>query len=211
MSNKSIVIAMMVLVRHGESKYNLENLFTGWLDVPLSEKGVLEAVEAGNKLKKAGIRIDKAYVSGLQRTQKSFEYIVKALGQENIPVEQSVALNERYYGDLQGLNKLETAKKFGANRVQIWRRSYDVAPPNGESLKDTAVRVFSYFDSKIMVDLKGGKNVLVVAHGNSLRCIVMHLDGLTKEQVVELNIATGIPIVYQFDKDLNIISKKWLN
>jgi len=210
-SNKSIVIAMMVLVRHGESKYNLENLFTGWLDVPLSEKGVLEAVEAGNKLKKAGIRIDKAYVSGLQRTQKSFEYIVKALGQENIPVEQSVALNERYYGDLQGLNKLETAKKFGANRVQIWRRSYDVAPPNGESLKDTAVRVFSYFDSKIMVDLKGGKNVLVVAHGNSLRCIVMHLDGLTKEQVVELNIATGIPIVYQFDKDLNIISKKWLN
>ena len=211
MSNKSIVIATMVLVRHGESKYNLENRFTGWLDVPLSEKGVLEAVEVGNKLKKAGIRIDKAYVSGLQRTQKSFEYIVKALRQENMPVEQSVALNERYYGDLQGLNKLETANKFGANRVQMWRRSYDVAPPNGESLKDTAVRVLSYFDSKIMVDLKGGKNVLVVAHGNSLRCIVMHLDGLTKEQVVELNIATGIPIVYQFDKDLNIISKKWLN
>jgi len=201
----------MVLVRHGESKYNLENRFTGWLDVPLSEKGILEAVEVGNKLKKAGICIDKAYVSGLQRTQKSLEYIVKALGQENMPVEQSVALNERNYGDLQGLNKLETAKKFGANRVEIWRRSYEVAPPNGESLKDTAARVLPYFDSKIMMDIKEGKNVLVVAHGNSLRCIVMHLDGLTKDQVVELNIATGIPIVYQFDKDLKIISKEWLN
>ena len=211
MRNNSSAIATMVLVRHGESKYNLENRFTGWLDVPLSEKGILEAIEVGNKLKKVGIRIDRAYVSGLQRTQKSLEYIVEAFGQGNIPTEQSVALNERYYGDLQGLDKLETAKKFGANRVQLWRRSYDVAPPNGESLKDTAARVLPYFDSKIMMDLKEGKNVLVVAHGNSLRCIVMHLDGLTKDQVMELNIATGIPIVYQFDKDLNIISKKWLN
>ena len=211
MRNNSIAIATMVLVRHGESKYNLENRFTGWLDVPLSEKGILEAVEVGNKLKRAGIRIDKAYVSGLQRTQESLEHIVKALGQENMPVEQSVALNERNYGDLQGLNKLETAKKFGADRVQVWRRSYEVAPPNGESLKDTATRVLPYFDAKIMMNLKEGKNVLVVAHGNSLRCIVMHLDGLTKDQVVELNIATGIPIVYQFDKDLSIISKKWLN
>jgi len=208
---ESTAIATLVLVRHGESQYNLENRFTGWLDVPLSGKGILEAVEVGNKLKKSGIRIDKAYVSGLQRSQKSLEYIVKALGQENIPVEQGAALNERHYGDLQGLNKLETAKKFGADRVQVWRRSYEVAPPNGESLKDTATRVLPYFDAKIMMNLKEGKNVLVVAHGNSLRCIVMHLDGLTKDQVVELNIATGIPIVYQFDKDLSIISKKWLN
>ena len=210
MKNNLTAVGTLVLVRHGESEYNLEDRFTGWLDVPLSEKGISEAIEAGDKVKKTGIRIDKAYVSGLQRTQKSLVYIMQTIGQEGVPIEQSIALNERHYGDLQGLNKLETAKKFGADRVRLWRRSYEVAPPNGESLKDTAARVFPYFDSKIMTDIKEGKNVLVVAHGNSLRCIVMRLDGLTKEQVVELNIATGIPIVYRFDKELRVISKKFL-
>ena len=208
--NNSIDIGTLVLIRHGESQYNLENRFTGWIDVPLSGKGILEAEESGDKLKKTDIRIDKAYVSGLQRAQQSLKYIMKVIGEENMPVEQNVALNERHYGDLQGLNKQETAKKFGAERVQIWRRSYEVAPPNGESLKDTAARVLPYFDSKIMRDIKEGKNVLVVAHGNSLRCIVMRLDGLTKDQVVELNIATGIPIVYRFDKKLKVVSKKFL-
>ena len=136
--------------------------------------------------------------------------ILEALGQTSIPVEKDQALNERHYGDLQGLNKAETAKKFGEEQVKIWRRSYDIAPPNGESLKDTAARTLPYFESKILRDLKQGKNILVAAHGNSLRSIVMDLDKLSKEQVLELNLGTGIPIIYQLDKDLKIISKKEL-
>ena len=200
----------LVLVRHGESQWNLEDRFTGWVDVPLSPKGIEEAKKAGEKIKRENIHFDKAYTSDLKRAQRTLSLILEALGQTSIPVEKDQALNERHYGDLQGLNKAETAKKFGEEQVKIWRRSYDIAPPNGESLKDTAARTLPYFESKILRDLKQGKNILVAAHGNSLRSIVMDLDKLSKEQVLELNLGTGIPIIYQLDKDLKIISKKEL-
>ena len=203
-------MSILVLVRHGESQWNLENRFTGWVDVPLSPKGTEEAKNAGEKLKKEKIHFDAAYTSALQRAQETLRLILEKLGQEKIPVHQDQALNERHYGDLQGLNKAETAKKFGDKQVKIWRRSYDIAPPNGESLKDTAARALPYFEKHILSDLKKGKNVIVAAHGNSLRAIVMHLDRLTKEQVLELNLATGVPIIYQFDPNLKILSKREL-
>ena len=201
-------MSYLVLVRHGESQWNLENRFTGWVDVPLTEKGTAEAKSAGERLKKENIHFDRAYTSNLQRAQNTLELILENLGQSDLAVEKNQALNERHYGDLQGLDKAETAKKFGDEQVKIWRRSYDIAPPNGESLKDTAARTLPYFDSKIVSDLKKGLNVIVAAHGNSLRSIVMHLDKLTKEQVLELNLATGAPIVYQLDPNLKILSKK---
>ena len=204
-------MSTLVLVRHGESQWNLENRFTGWVDVPLSEKGIKEAGAAGEKIKNEKLHFDKAYTSNLQRAQNTLKLILEKLGQQALPVEKNEALNERHYGDLQGLNKAETAKKFGDEQVKVWRRSYDIAPPNGESLKDTADRTLPYFESSIWQDLKSGKNIIVAAHGNSLRSIVMHLDKLTKEQVLELNLGTGIPIVYQFDKSLKIISKKELS
>jgi 2,3-bisphosphoglycerate-dependent phosphoglycerate mutase len=203
-------MSFLVLVRHGESQWNLENRFTGWVDVPLSPKGVEEAKKAGERIKKESLHFDKAFTSDLRRAQDTLKLILEKLGQENIPLEKDKALNERHYGDLQGLNKAETAKKFGEEQVKIWRRSYDIAPPNGESLKDTAARTLPYFDSKIVPDLKKGLNVIVAAHGNSLRSIVMHLDKLTKEQVLELNLGTGVPIVYRLDDHLKIISKKEL-
>jgi len=202
---------ILVLVRHGESQWNLENRFTGWVDVPLSEKGEKEAKSAGEKIKKQNIHFDTAYTSKLKRAQHTLEIILEGLGQKNVPVHEDQALNERHYGDLQGLNKAETAEKFGEHQVKVWRRSYDVAPPGGESLKDTAARTLPYFESKILADLKKGHNVIVSAHGNSLRSIVMDLDKLTKEQVLELNLATGLPIVYELDKNLKILSKKELN
>ena len=204
-------MSFLVLVRHGESQWNLENRFTGWVDVPLSQKGIAEAESAGERLKKERIRFDRAYTSNLQRAQNTLRLILEKLGQTDLPVEKDQALNERHYGDLQGLNKAETAKKFGEDQVKIWRRSYDVAPPGGESLKDTAARTLPYFNSKIIADLKKNMNVIVAAHGNSLRSIVMDLDKLSKEQVLELNLATGIPIVYKLDSHLNILSKKELN
>ena len=203
-------MSLLVLVRHGESQWNLENRFTGWIDVPLSEKGIAEAKSAGKKLKKENIIFEKAYTSALKRAQDTLTLMLEELGQQNIPVEKDQALNERHYGDLQGLNKAETAKKFGDEQVKIWRRSYDVAPPNGESLKDTAARTLPYFQNKIMPNITNGKNILVSAHGNSLRSIVMFLDKLTKEQVVELNLGTGIPIIYEFDKNGKILSKRLL-
>ena len=203
-------MSILVLVRHGESQWNLENRFTGWVDVPLSEKGITEANAAGEKIKKEGVCFDRAYTSNLQRAQETLRLILEKLSKENLPVEKNQALNERHYGDLQGLNKAETAKKFGDEQVKIWRRSYDIAPPNGESLKDTAARTLPYFESKVLRDLKKGLNVIVAAHGNSLRSIVMFLDKMTKEQVLELNIPTGIPMVYQLDSSLKILSKKEL-
>ncbi len=203
-------MSTLVLVRHGESQWNLENRFTGWVDVPLSQKGLEEAKAAGDRLKKEGIQFDKAYTSDLKRAQDTLVFILEKLGQEDIPVEKDKALNERHYGDLQGLNKAETALKFGDEQVKIWRRSYDIAPPKGESLKDTAARTLPYFEAKIVADLKAGKNVLVAAHGNSLRSIVMHLEKLTKEQVLELNLGTGVPIIYTLDGALKIVSKKEL-
>ncbi len=200
----------LVLVRHGESQWNLENRFTGWVDVPLSPKGVGEAASAGERLKKENIHFDVAYTSLLQRAQNTLKLILEKLGQSEIPVHKDQALNERHYGDLQGLDKAETAKKFGDDQVKIWRRSYDIAPPNGESLKDTAARTLPYFEKHIVSELKNGRNVIVAAHGNSLRSIVMDIEKLTKEQVLELNLATAVPLIYQMDANLKIVSKKQL-
>lgn len=203
-------MSTLVLVRHGESQWNLENRFTGWVDVPLSPKGLQEAGRAGERIKAEKLRFDVAYTSDLQRAQHTLRIILEAIGQASIPTHRDQALNERHYGDLQGLNKAETAQKFGDEQVKVWRRSYDVAPPNGESLKDTAARTLPYFEARILPELKAGRNVIVAAHGNSLRSIVMHLDRLTKEQVMELNLATGVPIVYEMDPALKILSKREL-
>src|ERR1041384_5166848 len=189
----------LVLIRHGQSQWNLENRFTGWVDVPLTPQGEAEAKRGGDHLK--NLRFDVAFTSELQRAQKTLAIVLKEIGQPLLPILKDEALNERHYGDLQGLDKAETAKKFGDAQVKIWRRSYDIAPPNGESLKDTAARTIPYFEAKVEPFLKEGKNVLVAAHGNSLRSIVMHLEKLTKEQVLELNLETAVPRVYEMDKD----------
>ena len=203
-------MATLVLIRHGQSQWNLENRFTGWVDVPLTETGRAEALRAGKSVLGLGIRFDLAYTSVLSRAIETLSIVQKVLGQENIPVVKDPALNERHYGDLQGLNKDETRKKFGENQVKLWRRSYDVAPPHGESLQDTAARTLPFFESRILPDLKAGKNVLVAAHGNSLRSIVMSLDQLTREQVLALEIATGVPIVYEIAANGSVRSKKIL-
>jgi 2,3-bisphosphoglycerate-dependent phosphoglycerate mutase len=198
----------LVLIRHGQSQWNLENKFTGWIDIPLSLKGEQEAREAGEKIK--NFKFDKVYTSVLQRAIKTYEIAAEVAGFNNLPVEKDKALNERMYGDLQGLNKDEMRKKFGAEQVHIWRRSYDVAPPNGESLKNTAERVLPYWHSHIEPDLKAGKNILVVAHGNSLRALIMYLDKLTGDEVVKLEIPTGVPILYEFDDSMKVVNKEEL-
>ena len=201
-------MALLVLIRHGESQWNLENRFTGWVDVPLTDKGRDEAHRAGEKIR--DIHFDVAYTSVLKRAIETLDIVMQVIGQQDIPIAYDQALNERHYGDLQGLNKAETAEKFGKEQGHIWRRSYDVAPPGGESLKDTAARTLPYFEAHILPDLRAGKNVLVSAHGNSLRSIVMQLDKLSKQAVMELNLATGVPIVYEFSPDLQILSKRVL-
>lgn len=201
-------MSRLVLVRHGESQWNLENRFTGWVDVPLTDTGRREAAHAGELLR--GMHFDRAFTSVLQRAIETLEIILHGIGQEGMPVERGAALNERHYGELQGLNKAETAKKFGAEQVHVWRRSYDVAPPGGESLKDTAARTLPYFEDTIMPHVAAGRDVLVVAHGNSLRSIVMHLDRLTTEEVLQLNIATGVPIVYDVGADRRVLRKQIL-
>ena len=198
-------MAKLVLVRHGQSQWNLENRFTGWIDVPLSEKGIEEAHRAGQALK--GLTFYKAFTSKLQRAQQTLKIILEEINQMQIPIVEDQALNERHYGDLQGLNKTETAKKFGDEQVLIWRRSYDVAPPNGESLKDTAARTLPYFKSQILPQVIAGQNILVAAHGNSLRSICMELDQLTKEQVLKLEIPTGLPIIYDMDAQGRVLGK----
>jgi 2,3-bisphosphoglycerate-dependent phosphoglycerate mutase len=200
----------LILLRHGESQWNLENRFTGWVDIPLSPKGEEEARVAGQYLN--DLPIDKVYTSVLQRAIKTSEIALDAAGKHNLPTERDQALNERHYGDLQGLNKAETAAQYGDEQVKIWRRSYDVPPPGekGESLKDTAARTLPYFRDHILPDIQAGRNVLVVAHGNSLRSIVMDLDKLTREQVLELNIPTGVPLLYEFDDAGNVLSHKYL-
>ena len=203
-------MATLALVRHGQSQWNLENRFTGWVDVPLTDLGRSEARRAGELLKGAGIHFDVAFTSDLQRAQDTLRIILEVLGQEGLPVEKDQALNERHYGALQGLNKAETAKQYGDEQVHIWRRSYDIPPPDGESLKDTAARTLPYFDAKVLPELRAGRDVIVAAHGNSLRSIVMQLDALTREQVLELNIGTGVPIVYEFDVEGRVLSKKIL-
>jgi 2,3-bisphosphoglycerate-dependent phosphoglycerate mutase len=201
-------MAKLVLVRHGESQWNLENRFTGWIDVPLSPKGEEEAKAAGRKL--AGTKFDRAYTSVLKRAIDTLTIVLDVIGQSTIPIEKDKALNERMYGELQGLNKAETAQKYGEQQVKIWRRSYDVAPPGGESLKDTAARVLPYWEKHIRPHLLAGKNILVSAHGNSLRALVMQLDRLSQAEVLELNIPTGAPLLYEFDKQGQVLSHRYL-
>ena len=193
-------MARLILVRHGQSVWNAANRFTGWTDVDLSEKGVEEADEAGLQL--ADIRFDVVHTSDLIRALRTAEIIMgrnRASG-DDVPTRYDWRLNERHYGALQGLNKAETAEKHGAEQVHVWRRSYDVAPPEGESLEMTAQRTIPYFIDEIVPDLEGGLNVLVSAHGNSLRSIVMHIDGISPEEIVSLEIPTGEPIHYTCDE-----------
>jgi 2,3-bisphosphoglycerate-dependent phosphoglycerate mutase len=203
-------VPTLALVRHGQSQWNLENRFTGWVDVPLTDRGLAEATRAGELLKEAGAHFDIAFTSDLTRAQETLRIMLEVLGQSDLPIERDKALNERHYGALQGLNKAETAEKYGKEQVHIWRRSYDVPPPEGESLEDTAARTLPYFDSKVLAQLKAGRDVIVAAHGNSLRSIVMQLDSLTREQVLELNIDTGVPLLYQFDDGGRVLSKQIL-
>lgn len=193
----------LTLVRHGQSQWNLENRFTGWKNVDLTEKGIEEARETGRFLKNE--HFDAAFTSDLIRAQKTLDLILEEMGRKDIPVTQNVALNERDYGDLAGLNKAETAKVHGDEQVHIWRRSYDVAPPGGESLKDTCDRVIPYFESTIKPELQAGKNVLVVAHGNSLRALIMHIENLTPEEILKREIGTGEPVSYNFDENFHLV------
>lgn len=195
-------MAQLTIVRHGQSEWNLANRFTGWEDVALTEKGIEEAKKAGEILE--DFHFDEAYTSSLKRAQDTLQVILEVGKQTDIPITRNEALNERHYGDLQGLNKAETAEKFGAEQVHTWRRSYDIAPPNGESLKDTAARVLPYYEAEIEPKLKAGKNILIAAHGNSLRALIMHIEKLTPEQILQREIGTGRPIVYTFNSDLDV-------
>jgi 2,3-bisphosphoglycerate-dependent phosphoglycerate mutase len=196
-------MSKLVLIRHGQSLWNLENRFTGWIDVPLTQIGREEARAAAKKI--AGIKFDVAYTSALSRAQDTLKEILATLGVD-IPVIKDQALNERHYGDLQGLNKEQTAMKYGAEQVHIWRRSFDTPPPGGEALKNTAERTLPFFERAIMGDLRNGKNVLVAAHGNSNRSIVMKLENMTPDQILALELGTGIPRIYDFDAEGNMTS-----
>ena len=199
----------LVLVRHGESIWNKENKFTGWIDVELSERGIEEAHECAKKLK--DFQFDIADTSVLKRAIDTLLIIINDNKWLTLPIVKDEAINERMYGDLQGRNKDELRKEVGKEQVHIWRRSYDVAPPNGESLKDTANRSIPYFKDTILKDLENGKNVLVSAHGNSLRAIVMYLENISEQDIPNLNIPTGVPYIYDIDKDGKIIKKEILN
>ncbi len=198
----------LVLVRHGQSLWNLQNRFTGWVDVPLTTVGRDEARAAGIAL--TGMDFDVAYTSALVRAQETLQIVLDAAGLD-LPVIRDAALNERDYGDLAGLDKAQTAARYGEEQVHRWRRSYDVAPPGGESLKDTAARTLPFFDRAIMGDIRQGRDVLVVAHGNSNRSIVMQLDGLDEDAVTRLELATGVPLVYGLDADGAVVSKRVLD
>jgi len=197
---------LLVLCRHGESEWNKLNLFTGWKDPNLTGKGVAEAQAAGLKLKAKGFVFDLAYTSALTRAQRTLDLILTELGQTGIPITRDQALNERDYGDLSGLNKDEARQKFGEEQVHIWRRSFDVPPPGGESLKDTAARVLPYYAAHIEPDVLAGKRVIVAAHGNSLRALIMKLEKLTPEQILKRELATGAPIVYRLDDKGEVVS-----
>ena len=221
----------LVLIRHGESQWNLENKFTGWKDVDLSPKGVEEAKAGGKALREKGLVFDVAYTSYLKRAIKTLNYVLEELDELYIPIYKSWRLNERHYGALQGLNKAETAKKYGDDQVLIWRRSFDVAPPAidksseyypkwdrryadltdeeaplGESLKDTIARVLPYWHSDISKSLKEGKNVIVAAHGNSLRALIKYLLNISDEDILKLNLTTGKPLIFEIDENLNVVS-----
>ncbi|HXE68191.1 MAG TPA: 2,3-bisphosphoglycerate-dependent phosphoglycerate mutase [Hyphomicrobiaceae bacterium] len=201
---------VLVLVRHGESEWNKLNLFTGWKDPDLSDKGVAEAHKAGQLLKAQGVKFDIAYTSALQRAQRTLDIMLDELGQAGLPTRRDQRLNERDYGDLSGLNKDEARKRWGEKQVHIWRRSFDVPPPGGESLKDTAERVLPYYQAQIWPEVASGRNVLVAAHGNSLRALIMQLEGLTGEQIVARELGTGVPIVYRLGADGRVSDRREL-
>jgi len=201
---------VLVLVRHGESEWNKLNLFTGWKDPDLSDKGVAEAHKAGQLLKAQGLKFDIAFTSALQRAQRTLDIMLDELGQAGLPTRRDERLNERDYGDLSGLNKDEARKRWGEKQVHVWRRSFDMPPPGGESLKDTAERVLPYYQAQIWPEVASGRNVLVAAHGNSLRALIMQLEGLTGEQIVARELGTGVPIVYRLDADGRVSDRREL-
>ncbi len=224
----------LVIVRHGESEWNKLNLFTGWTDVELSEKGHEEAIEGGQILKKEGFDFDICYTSYLKRAMNTLGHILKEMDRQWLPVIKTWKLNERHYGALQGLNKAETAAKYGEEQVTIWRRSFDIHPPAldekdernpkkqpayrdveeklpvTESLKDTIARVIPYFESEIKPQMKAGKRVIIAAHGNSLRALVKYFENLSDEEIIKVNLPTGVPLVYEFDDNFKFISKRYL-
>ncbi|MGF7158617.1 2,3-bisphosphoglycerate-dependent phosphoglycerate mutase [Rhodoligotrophos appendicifer] len=199
---------LLVLVRHGQSEWNLKNLFTGWADPDLTDLGRSEAEDAGKRLKALGLSFDVAFTSMLKRAQNTCQYILAALGQEHLQTVREQALNERDYGDLTGLNKDQAREKWGKEQVFKWRRSFDIPPPGGESLKDTAARVIPYYESAIVPRLRNGERVLVVAHGNSLRALIMHLENLPGEEIAQRELATGIPIIYRLDGELKVKTRE---
>jgi len=201
---------LLVLVRHGQSEWNLKNLFTGWRDVDLSEQGVAEARSAGRKLKAEGMTFDMAFTSALKRAQRTLALILEEMGATSLPILQDQALNERDYGDLVGLNKDDARRRWGEEQVHIWRRSYDIAPPGGESLRDTAARVLPYYLTEILPRVLGGERILVAAHGNSLRALIMVLDRHTTESITQLNLETGVPLVYRLKADSTVAEKREL-
>ena len=225
----------LVLIRHGESEWNKANLFTGWTDVELSEKGMNEAKEAGKVLKAEGYDFDVCYTSYLKRAIHTLNFALDSMDRAWLPIHKSWKLNERHYGALQGLNKSETAEKYGEDQVKIWRRSFNVAPPAleaddprnpalqeqyrnergeklplNESLEDTIARVVPFFEDVIAKDMKAGKRVLITAHGNSIRALVKYLENMTEEEILEVNIPTGVPLVYEFDDNMKVIKKEYL-
>ena len=191
----------LILVRHGQSEWNAKNLFTGWKDPALTNQGVAEANNAGKLILQKNIQFDLMYTSMLSRAQKTGDIILKVLNHKEIPIIKNEALNERNYGSLAGLNKDDARKKWGEEQVHIWRRSFDIPPPDGESLKDTADRVLPYFEAEIMPKVISGSNILIAAHGNSLRALIMKLDSISSEDIVKLEIPTGAPIQYEFTAD----------
>jgi 2,3-bisphosphoglycerate-dependent phosphoglycerate mutase len=198
---------LLVLVRHGQSDWNLKNLFTGWKDPDLTELGIQEAKDAGRKLKAQGLTFDVAFTSVLLRAQHTLDLVLAELGQTGLPTERNLALNERDYGDLSGLNKDDARKRWGEEQVLIWRRSYDVPPPGGESLKDTLARALPYYVQEILPGVLRGQRTLVAAHGNSLRALIMVLEKLSPESILKRELATGVPIIYHLNEDSTVASK----
>lgn len=199
---------LLVLVRHGQSDWNLKNLFTGWKDPELTEKGVAEAKEAGRKLKAEGLAFDIAFTSALKRAQKTLDLALAEMGQTGLPIVRDQALNERDYGDLSGLNKDDARAKWGEEQVHVWRRSYDVPPPGGESLKDTLARTLPYYVQEILPRVLRGERTLVAAHGNSLRALIMVLEKLTPEGILARELNTGVPVIYRLNADATVASVK---
>jgi 2,3-bisphosphoglycerate-dependent phosphoglycerate mutase len=200
----------LVLVRHGQSEWNLKNLFTGWRDVDLSEQGIAEATAAGRRLKARGLKFGVTFTSALKRAQRTLDIMLGELGQKDLPVSRDQALNERDYGDLSGLNKDDARKRWGEEQVHIWRRSYAVAPPGGESLRDTGARVWPYYLHDIQPHVMRGEGVLIAAHGNSLRALIMALEGLSPDEIVKRELATGLPVLYRLNADTTVAEKEEL-